>query len=211
MKRCGIYVLSDPITREIRYVGQSKDIIGRFYYHKWAASKTNRDESYSKRWIAKLLREKRQPVLQTLQEFSDVKHLDDAEIYWIAYFRSIGCPLTNSSAGGKGTRDPSPETRWKMGSGMRGRKHTPESLELCRANGRNSKGRKQSPEAAARVAASKWKQIVCLNDGRVFNHAGEAATQYGLAKNSIHRVARGIQKRLHGYTFAYVVSSSSET
>ena len=92
-----IYVLVDPRDEEIRYVGWTiRTLPQRLRSHlrdKYPGHKT--------RWVQMLRRLGLKPRIDLIQE---VPLLDwaAAERYWIGYFRSMGCRLTNSTDGGEG-------------------------------------------------------------------------------------------------------------
>ena len=105
-----IYVLIDPRDEEIRYVGQTnRELNDRLRGHVRCAGTNNHREI----WIAKLRRLGFKPRIELVQEVPSLL-ADEAERYWIQYYRAIRCDLTNTGAGGKS-------------SGMTGRKHTLES------------------------------------------------------------------------------------
>ena len=49
----------------------------------------------------------------------------------------------------------------------------------------------------------KYKQFLCLNDGKIYKSCQEAEKNYGLVKNTVSRVARGERKSIHGFEFVY--------
>ena len=74
-----------------------------------------KDGSHRANWISKLQRQGMIPSMQIIQEVPEAFGAQ-SEIYWIAYFRSVGCQLTNSTDGGEGNLGwcPSEETRSKI-------------------------------------------------------------------------------------------------
>lgn len=55
-----------------------------------------------------------------------------------------------------------------------------------------------------RMAASKRKEIICENDGKIFSCAREAAAFYGIRREDIRKACAGISKQTHGFTFRYL-------
>lgn len=109
-----IYVLIDPRDNEIRYVGKTNQKLrSRLLKHL-----RDKNRGHRHNWIAKLQRFGLQPRIEKLQEVP-CGCSASAEIYWIAYFRSLGCNLVNDTDGGEG---------------MCGYKHTPEQIERIRQN-----------------------------------------------------------------------------
>lgn len=105
VKKHLIYALVDPATSEIRYVGRSSSGLARAKSHSRPSGLKTDD--YCHRWIRKLLAETGlRPGIRVVQEFDAFDDIDsvlnDAEVYWVSYFRGIGCPLTNTTDGGRG-------------------------------------------------------------------------------------------------------------
>lgn len=93
-----IYVLCDPDTNEVRYVGKTDNPYRRFHVHLADCDSGN---SYVKRWVRSLKRQGKRPVMTTI-EFCDHASWADRERYWIAQYRSDGARLTNTQTGGRG-------------------------------------------------------------------------------------------------------------
>lgn len=114
-----IYYLIDPITKEIRYVGKTEDPWKRLDDH------INHDWKYtfSKRtcWIIHLLKQNLCPIMVVIDQCS-LNVWQQEEVYWIAYFKEIGCDLLNSTSGGDGLCNPSQEVRDKISFGNKGEK-----------------------------------------------------------------------------------------
>lgn len=135
-----IYGLFSP-DGELRYVGKTSKVLKkRLWEHtavsqlKYACHRTN--------WIKSLYPQK--PYIQLIQTLSSEKELNEAEIYWISYFRSVGCRLVNSTDGGEG---------------VRGRKHTEESKAYLRSI---NIGKKMSPEACAKISKVHKGKVVSI-------------------------------------------------
>ena len=129
-----IYGLVDPRTDQLRYVGKSKNPVVRKYQHVCASQL--RRKQHKNHWIKDLLASGLKPELVQL-ETVPYADWEEAETFWIAYFRFIGADLTNATAGGGGSPDPSPETRKKIGDACRGkpRKFTEEHIaKIAAAN-----------------------------------------------------------------------------
>lgn len=102
-----IYALREPDTHEVRYVGKTHDLNHRLKNHK-----NDKKDTRKARWIQSLRKKGLEPELIVLAEVG--ADWQDAERYWIAYFRSIGADLTNHTDGGEGLHNPSDETRTKI-------------------------------------------------------------------------------------------------
>ncbi len=101
-KLINIYGLVDPRTNELRYVGQTKNSIeSRLYSHIKDSHKSN-NPSYKKHWIKQVVKNGFEPEIILLEQVAKDKYID-AEIFWIAYFKSLGARLCNLTVGGEGT------------------------------------------------------------------------------------------------------------
>ncbi len=115
-----IYALVDPIEPEhIRYIGMTMCRSRRPYDHAKAARLKRFKPCHVMHWVQKLQAEGRIYDVILLEQFSKDVSVDDvrnAEIRHIKLARDAGHILTNSTSGGEGTPDPSPETRAKIGN-----------------------------------------------------------------------------------------------
>lgn len=125
-----IYVLRDPQSGDIRYVGYSYCPEKRLLSHLRDGT-----ECHRARWIRSLLRRGLSPQLQVLQTLPEAS-IREAERYWIRYFREQGCCLTNGTEGGDGSR---------------GHRWTPERHEQMR---QAQVRRMADPEYRARVGSA---------------------------------------------------------
>lgn len=93
--RIYFYALKDPFTNEIRYIGQTINPDNRRRNHLYEAKKNNR--THKERWIIQLLRKNAMFIFDILWE--EIMTSDEAnsfETYMIAYYKEIGCNLTNT-------------------------------------------------------------------------------------------------------------------
>jgi hypothetical protein len=136
-----IYALLDPMTKRVRYIGWSGNPYKRLNDH---CNGALRVRSYKAHWIQGLLRTGHRPLMVILESGCDARGYIDAEPNWIAYYRSIGAPLTNATLGGEGCLGwkPTMLTRQKMSRARKGRKLTPQAIEKIR---KALTGRKQHP------------------------------------------------------------------
>jgi hypothetical protein len=94
-----IYGLVDPRDGHLRYVGKSCSGLKRASAHCYPSNLVR--DTYHNRWVKILIGLGLCPRPVVLHE-SDRDGLADAEIFWIDYFRKMGCPLTNTGPGGVG-------------------------------------------------------------------------------------------------------------
>lgn len=111
-----IYVLNDPRTNQIRYVGKADDPLERWKAH----CKPDKKNPHKTRWVLELLRLGLLPELEILEEVPK-NQWQEIEREYIRVFRMIGIPLTNVSEGGEGVTM-TPEVREKIGRANK--KHT---------------------------------------------------------------------------------------
>lgn len=98
MKTTFIYTLSDPITKEVRYIGKANNIYSRFRSH----LNEKRDiHTHKQRWI-KLLRDKGlKPIIEVIDEVP-IEEWQFWEHWWYLIFKSWGFSLVNCTACGDG-------------------------------------------------------------------------------------------------------------
>jgi predicted GIY-YIG superfamily endonuclease len=92
-----VYVLKDPTTDEIRYVGQTNDPIARFERHLVSRGRTHRV-----RWIRSIFESGSAPKMEVV--FFDIETREKAclmEVQVIAALRSHGVKLVNGTDGGE--------------------------------------------------------------------------------------------------------------
>ncbi len=160
-----VYGLVDPRTLLVRYVGKSAVGFRRPKSHRRPS--TLGTHTHKNHWVKSLFTLGLDFTIVVLEEVALKDALDTAEIWWIAYGRACGWPLTNATDGGEGVSNPSPEARARMG--FRGRKHTAATRALLAARRRSemalrtpeqnrahfARGPKQhSEETRAKIASS---------------------------------------------------------
>lgn len=93
-----VYGLIDPRTKLIRYIGKSCNGLSR----PKKVSVYLRGRSYCKNWIRELCDLGLSYEIIVLSECDSDPLLLTEEIWWIAYGRACGWPLTNLTSGGEG-------------------------------------------------------------------------------------------------------------
>lgn len=143
MKTTFLYVLCDPVTGAVRYVGKANNPHTRLHRdHLGAARQGMRTHLYN--WIRSLLLVSAVPKLEILFELPE-EGWQSWEKYMIAGFKESGFDLVNQTPGGEG------------GPVWLGRKQTKEHIEKLRAA---RLGQKRTPEQCARVSAGKLGQKI---------------------------------------------------
>lgn len=153
-----IYGLSDPSTGQLRYVGKTgRSLALRLQKHLNPSHLEGCTHKNS--WIKSVLSLGQKPIIHSIQVLDTSEDLNNAEIYWIKFFRDQGCRLTNGTDGGDGSqvgRTFSFETREKIAAAMRGRR-SPHSAATKAKISASTKGRKKSPETVANMAAAQFR------------------------------------------------------
>lgn len=121
-----IYGLIDPRTNQCRYIGKTDDLKYRLRMHLGEKSRTKKTG-----WIKGLLKSGNKPSIEIF-EVAAVEDWEEAERFWIAYGKFLGCNLTNGTLGGDGGLQ-TPDVRAKMsllkkgvGAGIKRGPHPPE-------------------------------------------------------------------------------------
>lgn len=118
-----IYVLIDPRDNEIRYVGKTvQALTDRLQAH---IQRCFARTDHRSRWVAQLVRRGYRPRIELIQ-VTDSDHWREAEPYWIGYYRSLGCDLTNGTEGGDGGDTPTAEVRARISQKLTGVKMRPD-------------------------------------------------------------------------------------
>lgn len=141
-----IYGLYDPLTNELRYVGQTTTTVAqRLAAHLCPSSL--RKHSHLACWLRSLQAKGHKPSTSVLAEAKDQAELDQLEMDHIAFSRKAGLRLTNGSAGGAGPwgREVSTETREKLSEAQRGVPRKKKSPEEKQHLSQVMKGRTTNP------------------------------------------------------------------
>jgi group I intron endonuclease len=122
-----IYILKDPITYEIRYVGKTIDPNKRLKEH---VRKSTLAKTYKNNWIQQLIKKGLQPTLEIIDLVSE-QNWGEQEQKWINKFRNEGVKLTNIADGGVGG-NLGPIVNKKISEALTGKKLRPETKEKIR-------------------------------------------------------------------------------
>jgi hypothetical protein len=114
-----IYILKDPISNEIRYVGKSNNPENRLKRHLNSNSLLESWTSKNK-WLLNLKKKGLSPIMEVI-DYTELGNINELEIKWIKHYRDLGLKLTNSTDGGDGVD-------WT------GKKHTLLSIDKMRMN-----------------------------------------------------------------------------
>jgi len=126
-KLTNIYVLIDPITNLVRYVGKTDDIKIRLKEH---IRKAKYSKTHKNNWINSLLNKGLNPIIETIDKIPN-NEASFWEIYWIEQFKAWGFNLTNIAIGGLGGNLGS-EVNKKISESKKGFKHSEETKNSLR-------------------------------------------------------------------------------
>jgi len=150
-----IYILSHPITNEIKYVGKTNSIKRRLQGHIDYARNPKKKRRYVSYWILKLLKEDLRPILTVLEECDDTNWIE-RERYWINFYKNQSCKLCNLTEGGEGTHG----------------YEYPEYLKEIRKNARL--GWNFPEDVKNKISNSLKRKVKCVTDNIVFDSVKEA-------------------------------------
>lgn len=143
-----IYYLSDPRTKDIRYVGITKlrlsVRLGNHIRHARAGEATRKGN-----WLRALLGENVRPLITLIEDNADHAR----EIYWIKKYREDGHALVNFTDGGQGPKNFSMESRLVLSKKSTGRiKSVGTRLKLSVS----LRGHKVSQQTRIKLSMARW-------------------------------------------------------
>ncbi len=168
-----IYGLIDPKNTQLRYVGKTvRKPAARLNSHIKDPSC-----SYRGRWIRSLINLGLKPDIIRI-EVVDENTWQEAEIFWIAYFKSIGCNLTNRTVGGDGVSGwkHTEEVKKNISKRLKGKPGTPHTEETKRYLSAIRLGIKLSKEVSEAL------HIAAANARRGSTNSPEHRRKISLAK-----------------------------
>lgn len=163
-----IYVLKDPILREIRYVGQTNSPGRRYSRHISNSIREGSKEyhTYKSRWIRSLIGINQYPLMEIIEECFSYEESNSIEKNYIKECVTKGFRLTNSSS--SDTTEFSEETRKKMSESKKGKSLEEiigkEGAEKCRGKTRemcinNNPNRCWDPKIREKISKSLKKKF----------------------------------------------------
>ncbi len=223
---------------ELRYIGKtSKPVQHRANMHISNALRRSGDKfsdgSRRAKWIRSLLRKGITPEFQIIQEFDGTEfELNQAEKYWIAFYRNEGARLVNGTDGGDGVSGwkPSKKTREHWSKIRQGKKRPPFSLETRSRMSKSAKlrcteefrravaarqavsmvgnkyrvGKKATHEQNLKRSRARGGRPFEDQFGNKYDTQRQAARLLGISQGDIGRVLRGKYSQIKGYVFKWV-------
>lgn len=215
-KKYYVYGLFDPRNSELRYIGYSNNLKVRLQGH-CSPSKLKKN-NHKNNWIKSVKNTGIRPEIVILETYEIESDAQDAEIDLIAYYKYIGCDLTNRTKGGDpGVRYIRTEKiRQKTSESSKGRKHTEATKQQI---SKKLTGFKRSEENVKNISdglKGKYtgKNSSCYTSGRIkvlttddiynikefyFSKTftqGELAKMFGYSRNYIIDVCAGTKDYL---------------
>lgn len=112
METTNIYVLIDPITNMVRYVGKANDVSQRYRAH---LNRARKHQIHKKNWIEKLKNKGLKPIIEVI-DIVPIEEWIFWETYWISQMKTWGFELINYTNGGDGCTFGN-QTSFKKGQG----------------------------------------------------------------------------------------------
>lgn len=194
-----IYGLLDPRNNTLRYVGQTvQSLESRLKHHvkPCEIKKIN----YKCQWLKGVIRSGFKPKIILIQECLSVHELNEAEVFYIEYFKYIGANLVNSTPGGMGApignknsldHRHSEESKRKIGQSSVGRK--------------NNLGKSWSNDHKRKIALNNpRRKVIKDNLGNVYESIAEASRKLGIPSFGIRRILNGKGRSYKGKTFTFI-------
>lgn len=211
-----IYGLIDPRNGYLRYVGKSATGMVRTRHHGLPCF-LKRDKGHKGAWIRQLQKEGLTYEVLVIEEFDSEAPLAEAEMWNIAYFKSLGCDLVNLTAGGEGASGyrHTAECKLRMSalskgrpSGMKGKKHS-EASKLKTSLSKigtvsKFKGVPASLKDVLTNSRSHGGKPFTDQFGTIYNTQSEAAKKCGMAQARVWAVLSGKQPETKGFKFRYL-------
>ena len=183
-----IYIILNPITNEVRYVGKTTNIKRRFYQH--LHTKLN---SYCSKWIFSLLKQNIIPEFSIIDEVTE-DNWQFWETYWIAQFKSWGFNLINYTNGGDGSTFGN-QTTFKKGNIAFNDTNTYIMCENCKKEFKISPSRLGKKKFCSKECYSESKKgISFINNGSFKNN--HTPWNKGITGYSTSKKGKPLQKEI---------------
>jgi hypothetical protein len=178
-----IYSLVDPITLEVRYIGQTTCGYQRYKDH--CKISENDGDSYRANWLRSLIKKDLKPILSVLKYTDD---LDYWEKYFISVFANSGAKLVNAESGGRSNFTFRQETKDKIAATLRDN-HKDYKYKL-----RHSRVRGGKPVLVYNLYGDFIGE---------YSFATEAADTIGIGRPQMSNILNGSKSSCNGYTALY--------
>jgi len=153
-----IYILKDPTTGDVRYVGLTRFPVKRLH------NEINYPHTvHLRNWVESLKRSKLRPQMEIVEDV-DEELSGEAERRWIAHYKANGARLINFTDGGERGYRCTEEYRRALSLALTGKKRGPMSAAHRAAIAAGNRGKKR-PYVSARLAVfNKSRSGIPLSD-----------------------------------------------
>lgn len=195
-----IYGLLDPDTNELRYIGQTLQGFRRIrehYNHCEKRTTLTKKLTYSQNWIKSLKKQDKIFKVIYLEYCDNSNKLNELEIFYINYFKSLNCKLTNIVSGGsqKRSKEHSQLTKNGMNNPI-----TKERMKNRRKAIHTNKGRKFSQEFKNKISLAQELKVRYIQDenGNIYRGLKAAARGLNVTFGTIWKCLNGDIKTVKG-------------
>lgn len=215
-----IYILKDPNTNEIRYVGKASDVVVRLKEH---IRKSKLTKTHKNNWIQSLIKLDKLPMLEIV-DIVPIDNWGEHEQNWIDFFKLTGANLTNIANGGRGGNlgeivnkkiseakkgfKHSIETKEKIKNYRLGKTHTIETLNLFSEQRKGCHNSRYGCKISESI--KKYKKIIQLNldDNilKIWDGITIASNELKINRSSITDVCYGRHKTAGGYKWKLLIN-----
>lgn len=179
-----VYGLVDPRNNQLVYIGQTNKGIERIERHSYCCLK--RENPKKVKWVKELRKFNLMFEVIYFEYCNDQEELNQAETFYIQYFRGLGSPLFNYNDGGDN------HIRAKM---------TPERLKDHKIL---MKQVMNKPEVKRRMSLAHKSTKIKDQYGIIYNSISEAARQINCSKSYLSEHIKGKWTQVKGYIFTKV-------
>lgn len=193
METTNIYVLIDPITNMVRYVGKANNVSQRYRAH---LNRARKHQIHKANWIKQLRELGLKPIIEVI-DIVPITEWVYWESFWIAQMKAFGFDLLNYTNGGDGCTFAN-QTSFKKGhKSWLGKKHTEETKNKISENsyskGKPSINRKQIKQLSLDGVLIKiWDCIL------------DAEKETGSSSTKIVAVCKGKRKKHNNFKWEYL-------
>lgn len=153
-----IYKLTCPETNEVKYIGQTKNMVQRLNCHLYSIKTQNNKKD---KWVRYLKEKKLKPLIDSIEICED-NIADERECFWIEFYKDT---ILNTQTGGKTNFHFINDIRGGEKNGFYNKKHSITTKELMMLPRKNSKQ--------------------CCIDGIVYDTVKEASRKLNIHRNTI--------------------------
>lgn len=190
MREITIYGLCDPRNQQIKYVGKTVQPLNfrlSQHIHHYGVKKRTKKSC----WITQLLKENLYPEIFEIERI-DEQNWIEAERFWIAYFKSIGCDLKNIAIGGEGNggNKLTEQHKAKIAIASTGKKHTEEAKRKIseKAIGRKRPWTIERNKRLAKITKESFYRILSSEKKN-----SEIAKEFNICKVTVWQIKSGLK------------------